>query len=278
MKYGCTDSLEITVIVSTYNRPDALDLALLALAEQDYRNFEVIIADDGSSETTTSLIRGHQLSKRRSLHHVWQPDNGFRKAGIHNQAILKAAGEYVVFLDGDCIARTDWLSKHASLARRKKFVTGSKIKLSPAFTNEVLTNRFLLHQSTLKSGAWMRLTGRANHFLNFTSLPDGLWRHYKPKSSRRMYGCNMAVWTADLKAVGGFDERYEGWGSEDRDLAARLINTGIYRKEGRFATDVFHLWHQEADRSRKNHNRHLLQTVVDSGASYAVKGLGQYMS
>ena len=92
-----------------------------------------------------------------------------------------------------------------------------------------------------------------------------------------MYGCNMAVWTEDLKAVGGFDERYLGWGSEDRDLAARLINAEIYRKEGRYATSVMHLWHQEADRSRKKHNRHLLQMVVDSGVTRAVKGLDQYI-
>lgn len=91
-----------------------------------------------------------------------------------------------------------------------------------------------------------------------------------------MYGCNMAVWTEDLKAVGGFDERYQGWGCEDNDLAVRLINAGIYRKEGRYATDVLHLWHQEAARSRANHHRRLLQTVVETGATCAAKGLDQY--
>ena len=276
MKNRATDSLEITVIVSTYNRPDALDLVLSALAEQDYANFEVIVADDGSGEATASLIREHQLSWRRPLHHVWQPDEGFRLSAIRNRGILKATGKYIVFLDGDCVARTNWLSWHATLARKERFVTGSKIKLSPAFTNEVLANRLPLHRSTLQRAAWMRLTGRANHFLYFASLPDGYWRHYKPKSSRRMYGCNMAVWTEDLNAVGGFDERYQGWGCEDNDLAVRLINAGIYRKEGRYATDVLHLWHQEADRSRANHHRRLLQTVVETGATRAVKGLDQY--
>ena len=271
-----TSTSMITVIVSTYNRPDALNLVLSALAEQDYPSFEVIVADDGSTEATARLIRGHQLSQGHSLHHVWQPDDGFRKAEVHNQAILRAAGEYVVFLDGDCLPRANWLSRHAALARRKWFVTGSKIKLSPAFTNEVLTNCLPLHWPTLKLAAWMRLTGRANHVLYFANLPDGRWRNYRPKSSRHMYGCNMAVWTEDLKAVGGFDERYQGWGSEDRDLAARLINAGIYRKEGRYATDVFHLWHQEVDRSSKKHNRQLLRMVVDSGARQAIKGLNQH--
>lgn len=144
MKNRAADPLEITVIVSTYNRPDTLDLMLSSLAEQDYANFEVVVADDGSGEATASLIRAHQLSWRRPLHHVWQPDEGFRLSAIRNRGILKATGKYIVFLDGDCIARTNWLSWHAALAQRERFVTGSKIKLSPAFTNEVLTNRLPL--------------------------------------------------------------------------------------------------------------------------------------
>ena len=223
-------------------------------------------------------MREYRLSQSYPLHHVWQPDDGFRKAQIHNQAILKASGQYVVFLDGDCVPRPTWLSRHAALAQKHKFVTGTKIKLSQAFTEEVLVKRLPLYQTTWREGVWMRLTSRANHMLYFFFLPDGPWRHYKPRSSRRMYGCNMAVWRHDLMAVGGFDERYEGWGSEDRDLAARLINSGIFRKDGRWATDVMHLWHQESDRGREKHNRKLLESVVRSGATRAVKGLDEYTS
>lgn len=276
MKFNARDTLTISVIVSTYNRPDALDMVLSALTEQDYPHYEVVLADDGSTETTAALARGHRLGQRRPLHHVWQPDEGFRKAQIHNQAILKASGQYVVFLDGDCVPRPAWLSRHATLAQEHRFVTGTKIKLSQAFTEEVVSKRLPVNRATRREGVWMRLTKRANHMRYFFSLPDGPWRHYKPRSSRRMYGCNMAVWRRDLMVVGGFDERYEGWGSEDRDLAARLINAGIFRKDGRWATDVMHLWHQEADRGRKNHNRRLLESVVRSGATRAVKGLEQY--
>ena len=113
----------------------------------------------------------------------------------------------------------------------------------------------------------MRLTMRANHTLYFFPLPDGPWRHCKPRPSRRMYDCNMAVRRHDLVAVGGFNERYQGRGSENRDLAARLINAGIFRKDGRWATDVMHLWRQEADRGREKHNRRLLESVVRSGVA-----------
>ena len=271
-----SNALAISVIVSTYNRPDALDMVLTGLAEQDYPHYEVVLADDGSTEATAALVRRHRLGRRCPLHHLWQPDEGFRKAQIHNQAILRASGRYVVFLDGDCVPRPGWLSRHAALAQKQRFVTGTKIKLSPAFTADALARRLPLHRVTPREGAWMRLTNKANRMGCFFSLPDGPWRHYKPRSSRRMYGCNMAVWRHDLFTVGGFDERYEGWGSEDRDLAARLINAGVFRKDGRWAIDVMHLWHEEANRGRKDHNRRLLDAVIRSGATRAVKGLEQY--
>ena len=222
MNNPSSDKLAVSVIVSTYNRPDALDLALSALGEQDYPTFEVIIADDGSNEATASLIREHLLGRHRLLRHVWQSDDGFRKAEIHNQAILKATGEYVVFLDGDCIPRVNWLSHHVNLAQKHRFVTGSKIKLSHDFTKEVLAKRLPLHTSTLKDWVWMRGSKRTNHLLYFFPLPDGPWRHLRRRYYRRLFGCNMAVWRKDLYTVGGFDERYRGWGSEDCDLAARL--------------------------------------------------------
>ena len=277
MKNSIPDSLEITVIVSTYNRPDALNLVLCALGEQDFPEFEIVIADDGSDETTAVMVRQHETSRRRVVRHLWQPDEGFRKAEMHNKAILKAAGAYIVFLDGDCVPRCNFLSRHAALAQKGRFVTGGRIRLSQGYTNKVLESRVELQRLTLKDWTWMCLTRRANRFLDFYFLPDGPWRHYRPKSSRRLYGCNMAAWTEDLKVVGGFDERYQGWGSEDRDLVARLINAGIYRKDGRYATSVMHLWHQHADRSRKSLNRRLLQEVVDSGARRAVKGLDQHI-
>ena len=126
-----SNALAISVIVSTYNRPDALDMVLTGLAEQDYSHYEVVLADDGSTEATAALVRRHRLGRRCPLHHLWQPDEGFRKAQIHNQAILKASGRYVVFLDGDCVPRPGWLSRHAALAQRQRFVTGTKIQAVP---------------------------------------------------------------------------------------------------------------------------------------------------
>ena len=167
MKNSTTNTLEITVIVSTYNRPDALDLTLCALNEQDYPDFEIIIADDGSDEATAALIREHEVCRQRAVHHVWQPDEGFRKAEVHNKAIFKASGAYIVFVDGDCVPGRNFLSRHAALAQKGRFVTGGRIALSRTYTDGVLANRVLLHRLTLKNWVWMRLTRNVNHLLYF---------------------------------------------------------------------------------------------------------------
>ena len=222
MKNSAADSLEITVIVSTYNRPDALDLVLCALGEQDYLNFEIIIADDGSDETTAALVASMKSIAAVSYitYGRLMKDSAWRrfttKEFLRQRVNTSSFSMAIAF-------RSNFLSQHAALG---------KIKLSQAYTDEVLANRVALQRLAFKDWVWMRLTGRANRFLYFFSLPDGPWRHYRPRSSKRLYGCNMAVWTEDLKAVGGFDERYQGWGSDDRDLVARLINAGIYRKDG----------------------------------------------
>lgn len=266
----------ITVILSTYNWPDALDLSLSALARQDYPDFDVIVADDGSGEETTELIHRYCASQCYSLRHVWQPDDGFRKARIHNQAILKADGEYVVFLDGDCITRPHWLTRHARLAQQRRFLTGNRILLSPSFTRHVIANRIPLEHYTYRDWREALRNSSVNRLRPLWYLPDGPWRHLRRRLHRYLFGCNMGVWLRDLHAVGGFDERYEGWGHEDNDLAARLINSGILRKDGRYATGVIHLWHEHVDRGRREHNRELVNAVLQSGATQAVKGLGQH--
>src|SRR5512141_1388653 len=127
----------ISVIVTTYNREDALEAVLRSLAAQTDRNFEVIVADDGSKAPTAALVeswkaKGTKIGQR--LEHVWHEDRGFRAAEIRNRAILAARGEYVVFLDGDCIARPDFVATHRRLAERGWFVTGNRILLSPELT------------------------------------------------------------------------------------------------------------------------------------------------
>ena len=278
MKNNATGTLKISVIVSTYNRHQALDAVLSALSEQDYPDFEIIVADDGSDQTTASLIEHHEVRHRYALQHVWQADEGFRLSEIRNKATLRATGEYIVFLDGDCIPRPNFVSWHATLAEKERFVTGHKVPLSRAVTEEVLANQIRLHRYTFKDWIRMRLHGRVSRLLPFISLPNGPWRKGRTRSWKKVIGCNMAMWSQDLKAINGFEEGYRGWGFKDNDVAIRLINSGIYRKDGRYATGVIHLWHEDNDRSHAEHNRHHFQMVLESGAIRAKKGLEQRYS
>ena len=208
--------------------------------------------------------------------HVWQPDEGFRLSAIRNRGILKATGEYVVFLDGDCVPRPHWLTRHAALAQAGRFVTGNRVLLSRAYTEHVLANRLAVNRYTLMEWWALWRDGHVNRPRRFLFLPDGPWRQFRHRRWKHPHGCNMAMWRRDLHTVGGFDERYEGWGPEDADLVARLIHTGIWRKDGRYAVPVIHLWHDRGDRSRFDTNEQLFNEVVATGATQAVLGLRQH--
>src|SRR5713226_8492952 len=144
----------ISVIVTTYNREDALDAALSALSRQSDRGFEVVVADDGSGPATAGLVERWQPRLGVPLSHVWQVDRGFRAAEIRNRAILGCRGDYCVFLDGDCIARPDFIAAHRHLAEPRWFVTGNRVLLSPVLTAAVLHDG--LRPETWNASEWLR--------------------------------------------------------------------------------------------------------------------------
>src|SRR5690349_4398794 len=145
----------ISVIVTTYNRPDALEAVLAALAQQTDRGFEVVVADDGSCPATGALVEDLRLRLGGlSLRHVWQPHRGFRAAEIRNRAILASQGEYCIFLDGDCIAPSTFISSHRRLAEPSWFVTGNRVLLSRATTDAVLCHG--LQPQTWSAAEWVR--------------------------------------------------------------------------------------------------------------------------
>ena len=131
---------QISVIVTTYDRQDALGAALRGLERQTDRNFEIIVADDGSTEATREFVVRRAARLDISLKHVWQEDRGFRLAEIRNRAIAASTGNYVVFLDGDCIVPPTFLAAHRALAEPGFFVGGNRVLLSRSLTEEILAN------------------------------------------------------------------------------------------------------------------------------------------
>ena len=270
----------ISVIVATYNRPEALEAVLTGLSAQHLPQnvcFEVIVADDGSSSETKMALEQHAIHDRCDTHHIWHPDQGFRLAAIRNRAVLHAKGDYLIFLDGDCIPLPHFVHRHWQLAEPKRFVAGNRILLSAAATEQALAQKQTFHQISPAAWVKMRLTGRINRLLPLLFVPGQRWRRLFQKSWRAI-GCNMGIWSKDLHAVNGFDERYQGWGYEDSDLVLRLQHAGVFRKDGRCATGVLHLWHKEADRSQSPQNWEQLQKIKASSITQAVKGLQEMHS
>lgn len=263
----------ISVIVSTYNRPDALDAVLRSLARQGDANFEVLIADDGSRPDTAALVTQWQGRLGRRLVHVWHPDTGFRLAEIRNRAIVAAAGTYCIFLDGDCLARSDFVTAHRALAERGWFVTGNRVLLSRELTRRVLNESLAAERWTLAQWLAARSSRGINRLAPLMSLPLGPLRKIQARAWRGARGANIGFWRSDLTAVDGFDSGFVGWGREDSDLFVRLIRAGIRRKDGRYATGVLHLWHPEEDRTRLSENEQRLGEVLAGDRILASKGL-----
>ena len=263
----------ISVVVTTYNREDALDAVLRSLAGQSDRDFEVIVADDGSKAPTANLVEYWKGKLGHRLEHVWHEDRGFRAAEIRNRAILASRGDYVVFLDGDCIARPDFVAVHRRLAERGWFVTGNRILLSPKLTAKVLREN--LAPETWGFGEWLtqRLRGGVNRLAVLLPLPLGPLRRLRQKAWRGARSCNLAVWRVDLNRVDGFDAAYCGWGKEDSDIIVRLLHAGVRRKDGVFATGVVHLWHADADRGALPVNEKKLSDIIASDDIRAQRGL-----
>ncbi len=253
----------ISVLLATYNWPEALSLCLQALREQTNKNFEIIICDDGSKDETRTLISEFQKDFPVPLKHLWQEDDGFRKTLILNEGIKSANGEYLVFLDGDCIPQIDFIAQHLKLSEKNHLVTGSRILSSQQLTTDLCSNGHWSHKKLRSNALTWGLKGLINKFLPlFVKLPDSNKRLYKKFEWRRIKGCNMACWKSDAEAIGGFDESLLGWGHEDADFIFRLQKNGVIRKSGAWATEVIHLWHKMADKQTAEKNAAIVRAKI----------------
>jgi glycosyltransferase involved in cell wall biosynthesis len=263
----------ISLVISTYNRPDALAAVVEACFTQTDTDFEIIIADDGSSEATRACVQALAARSPVPLQHIWQPDDGFRLAMARNRGTIAASGQYMVFLDGDCIPQRDFIAQHRKLAQKGYLVTGSRILLGEAFTARILAEHIDLPAASASAKLGFRLQGHMNKVLQlFLRLPD-IGRASHRFSWRRIKGCNLGMWRSDLEIINGFDEGFRGWGHEDSDLVVRMFNAGVHRKDGAFATEVLHLWHREAQRDQATSNRGLVLERAANKSYLASQGL-----
>ncbi len=263
----------ISVIVTTYNREDALDAVLRSLAHQSDRNFEIVVADDGSRPETAKVVANWRARLPQPLKHVWHEHRDFRGGEVRNRGIRASLGEICIFLDGDCLAGDDFVATHRRLYQPGWFVTGNRILLSDALTQAVLSNGWPAETWSFVTLLRHRLAGGVNRLLPTLNLPLGPLRKLQRARWEGAQTCNLAVARSDLDRIDGFDCAYTGWGLEDSDLVVRLLHAGVRRKDGRFATGVLHLWHPQNDRSQLPANRARLDEVMSGARVRALRGL-----
>jgi glycosyltransferase involved in cell wall biosynthesis len=254
----------ISILLATYNWPQALKLCLESLSTQTDLDFEIIIADDGSTTDTRDLIEITQKNFPVNITHLWQEDHGFRKTRILNQGIQAAHGDYLVFLDGDCVVQPDFIVQHRTLSKANHLVTGSRVLLNDELSKQLVSWPHWDFNKFTENLLSYRLSDGINKYWPLKiKLGDGAWRNYKKFVWRRIKGCNMACWKSDALAIGGFDETMTGWGHEDADFVFRLQNTGLIRKSGSWATEVLHLYHRINDQSNAAENaRHVREKIL----------------
>jgi len=261
----------IAVVISTYNAPDFLRLTLEGYRQQTDRHFSLYIADDGSSNKTAALIQRMQADYPVPMQHIWQADNGFRKARIHNQVIRRITEPYTLLTDGDCIPLPGLIAAHRNFADKQSFISGSRILLSQDCTRTLCGEPQF---DTQRSPWWwvkQRLSGHINRLFPLLTSSSISAPGTKLEGIR---GCHLSCATDALRLINGFDEAFEGWGREDSDLTARLLHAGLKRRNLR-GTPVLHLWHNEFSRRRVEQNDTMLQACLQKRRIVATRGLSQ---
>lgn len=259
-------SPKVSLIISTYQSPAALEKVLQGVADQTQAPHEILIADDGSGPPTRALLERWQ--PRLGLRHVWHEDAGFRKTIILNQAVAAATGDYVVLLDGDCVPHREFIRDHVALAERNFWVQGRR-----CFVEE----KFVADFSVVRTPVWLWcLRGRITGLAKALRLPVAVVR--RNCEQRGIIGCNMGFWRDDLVAVNGFDEEYTGWGiGEDSDLGTRLYHLGRARKFVYGRAVVYHLNHPQLPKAHVPGSQQRLDATIASQKIRCERGLLQYL-
>ncbi len=250
-------TLPVTVIISTYNSEDWLAKVLEGYSFQTYENFEVIVADDGSGDQTKVLIDQFSKDYPVSLRHIWHEDRGYRRQRILNKAIIAAENPYILFTDGDCIPRADFVEVHVRYAEKGYFLSGGYCKLSMPMS-EAITASDIGAANCFKP-SWLSSIGplgwkqtlKLSVGHAFGKLLDAI-----TPTGATFNNCNSSAWKDDLLAINGYDERMR-YGGPDRELGERLVNLGIKTKQIRYRAICLHLDHARGYKTKESLERNL---------------------
>jgi glycosyltransferase involved in cell wall biosynthesis len=240
--------MKASVILATYNQPRKLAAALYSLTLQSEKNFEIVVADDGSRDDTRALVDAFRKSSGLSVRHQWQEDDGFRKARILNASVRASTSDKLIFMDGDTFAHKDFVSDHVAALERSDVFLGRRVMLGPEPTEMVEANPKSLGSFKFWLKAFVSTFAKLNptrHLNRGLRLPLWLITLLKYDRVPDLIGCNFSVRREAFVKVNGFDEKHVGYGNEDGDLYIRLRNSDARIEGAKCYAVQWHLWHQE---------------------------------
>ncbi|MBC3759545.1 glycosyltransferase family 2 protein [Hyunsoonleella sp. SJ7] len=271
------NSIDVSVIISTYNHPEWLEKVLWSYNYQTFKDFEVVIADDGSDEATKTLIESLKPKLDYPIQHIWHEDNGFQKTIILNKATVASKGNYLVYSDGDCIARKDFLEVHVDRREEGYFLSGGYFKL-PLSISKLISKEDIENQQCFNID-WLKSHGLKSSFKNnkitAKGLKEDLLNRFTPTTAT-WNGHNTSGWKSDILNANGYDERMQ-YGGEDRELGERLFNAGIKAKQIRYSAICLHLDHKRGYVSPEmiQKNKKIRETTKSQKITRTAYGINQ---
>lgn len=266
---------KLSVVISTYNSEAWLEKVLWGYDAQIFKDFEVVIADDGSGPETKKLIVQLQSKVSYPIIHVWHEDEGFQKSRILNKAVVACNADYIVMSDGDCIPRNDFLSIHEQYKKRGYFLSGGYFML-PMEISKTITKEDILTGKCFDID-WLKKQGLKNSFKNnkLTSRGFKSWfLNFITPTSASWNGHNASGWKKDILAINGFDERMQ-YGGQDRELGERLFNSGVKSRQIRYSAICIHLDHKRGYKTPESikKNKIIRKNTKESRSSWTSYGI-----
>ncbi len=262
--------MNISLIITTYNWKEALEVALLSSFDQTLLPDEIIVADDGSRAGTGNIVESLAKIAPVPVLHSWQEDKGFRLARSRNRAIAKARGEYIILVDGDVVLEKHFVEDHNKFKNPKCCIQGTRVLLNSDLSAIVLQEKAMMPALCNKGVENRKNCIRSNLLAQLFS--------FSSKSLVGVKTCNFAFYKNDAIAVNGFNEEFVGWGREDSEFIVRLLNNGVRRRNMKFNGLVYHLYHQMNDRTRLKFNDNILQQTIAEKLTWCKNGIDQYFS
>lgn len=258
-----------TLVASTYNWPEALELLLLSVLNQSVLPNEIIIADDGSGEDTKNLIENFKKTFPVPLVHIWQEDLKNRKSRIMNKAVAAAKYDYIVEIDGDIILNKHFIEDHLAYAQKGHYLFGSRVNIQEKLLPELFSKKNIDFNFFSKGIKKRSRTIRIPFLMNFAKSVD--------KCSKKLRGCNMSFWKEDFIKINGYNESIVGWGMEDSEMIQRLHNIGIKGKRLKYTGIVYHIYHKEQSRSNVPVNSEIENQTIKNKLTSVEKGVDQFL-